>query len=61
MSSRVRQNFHQDSEAFINKQINMEMYASYVYLAMVRKYLKFGLLGIRQTQNWLNWSKIMRG
>ena len=37
MSSRVRQNFHQDSEAFINKQINMEMYASYVYLAMVRK------------------------
>ena len=59
MSSRVRQNFHQDSEAFINKQINMEMYASYVYLAMVRKYLKVGLLGSRQTQNWLNWSKIM--
>ena len=33
--SRVRQNFHEDSEALINKQINMEMYASYVYLAMV--------------------------
>ena len=33
--SRVRQNFHEDSEAMINRQINMEMHASYVYLAMV--------------------------
>ena len=33
--SRVRQNFHEDSEALINKQINTEMHASYVYLAMV--------------------------
>ena len=33
--SRVRQNFHEESEASINKQINMEMHASYVYLAMV--------------------------
>merc|ERR1712039_871119 len=32
--SRVRQNFHEESEASINKQINMEMHASYVYLAM---------------------------
>merc|ERR1712027_255499 len=32
--SRVRQNFHEESEALINKQINMEMHASYVYLAM---------------------------
>ena len=31
----VRQNFHENNEAAINKQINMEMYASYVYLAMV--------------------------
>merc|ERR1712080_344195 len=30
----VRQNYHQDSEALINKQINMELYASYVYLSM---------------------------
>nr|6LP5_A Chain A, Ferritin [Sinonovacula constricta]6LP5_B Chain B, Ferritin [Sinonovacula constricta]6LP5_C Chain C, Ferritin [Sinonovacula constricta]6LP5_D Chain D, Ferritin [Sinonovacula constricta]6LP5_E Chain E, Ferritin [Sinonovacula constricta]6LP5_F Chain F, Ferritin [Sinonovacula constricta]ACZ65230.1 ferritin [Sinonovacula constricta] len=29
-----RQNFHQDSEAGINKQINMELYASYVYQSM---------------------------
>ena len=33
--SRVRQNFNEESEALINRQINMEMYASYVYLAMV--------------------------
>merc|ERR1712080_106077 len=32
--SPVKQNFHQDSEAVINKQINMELYASYVYLSM---------------------------
>merc|ERR1712080_810216 len=31
--SPVKQNFHQDSEAVINKQINMELYA-YVYLSM---------------------------
>jgi ferritin heavy chain len=33
--SKVRQNFHSNSEALINKQVNMEFYASYVYLAMV--------------------------
>ncbi|XP_046992574.1 soma ferritin [Schistocerca americana] len=32
--SQVRQNFHKDSEDAINKQINMELYASYVYLSM---------------------------
>ncbi|CDQ92005.1 unnamed protein product [Oncorhynchus mykiss] len=30
----VRQNFHQDCEAAINRQINLELYASYVYLSM---------------------------
>merc|ERR1719244_1929630 len=34
MASRIRVNFHSDSEAMINKQINMELYASYVYMAM---------------------------
>ncbi|CAL8115900.1 unnamed protein product [Orchesella dallaii] len=29
-----RQNFHEDCEAHINKQINMELYASYVYMSM---------------------------
>ena len=40
MASRIRQNFHADSEALINKQINMEFYASYVYLSMVRNKLR---------------------
>merc|ERR1712098_449607 len=34
MSSQVRQNYHEDCEALINKQINMEFYASYVYPSM---------------------------
>merc|ERR1712180_154106 len=32
--SRIRQNYKEDCEALINKQINMEFYASYVYLSM---------------------------
>merc|ERR1712037_359447 len=32
--SKIRQNYHDDCEALINKQINMEFYASYVYLSM---------------------------
>jgi len=32
--SQPRQNFHEDLEAGINKQINMELYASYVYQSM---------------------------
>jgi ferritin heavy chain len=32
--SRPRQNFHADCEALINKQINMELNASYVYMSM---------------------------
>jgi len=32
--SQVRQNYHEECEALINKQINMELYASYVYLSM---------------------------
>ncbi|VDO94536.1 unnamed protein product [Soboliphyme baturini] len=30
----IRQNFHLESEAGINRQINLELHASYVYLAM---------------------------
>ena len=33
--SQVRQNYHQESEAGVNKQINLELYASYVYQQMV--------------------------
>merc|ERR1712062_286242 len=32
--SKIRQNYHEDCEALINKQFNMEFYASYVYLSM---------------------------
>ena len=34
MVSRIRQNFKEECEALINKQINMEFYASYVYMSM---------------------------
>ena len=37
-ASKIRQNYHEDCEALINKQINMELYASYVYMAMVSNY-----------------------
>merc|ERR1711860_349757 len=32
--SKVKQNFHSETESLINKQINMELYASYVYLSL---------------------------
>nr|UYM80470.1 ferritin-like protein 1 [Phoronopsis harmeri] len=32
--SLVRQNFHEECEAGVNKQVNLELYASYVYLSM---------------------------
>ncbi|XP_067876048.1 uncharacterized protein [Heterodontus francisci] len=34
MNSQVRQNYHKDSEDAVNKQINLELYSSYVYLSM---------------------------
>ena len=34
----VRQNYHEDSEKGVNKQINMEMYAMYTYLSMASYY-----------------------
>jgi ferritin heavy chain len=34
MVSRCRQNFTEEAEALINKQINLEFHASYVYLSM---------------------------
>lgn len=30
----IRMNYHADVEALINKQVNMELYASYVYMSM---------------------------
>uniref|UniRef100_A0AAY5KHG9 Ferritin n=2 Tax=Esox lucius TaxID=8010 RepID=A0AAY5KHG9_ESOLU len=34
MESQVRQNYHRDCEAAINRMVNMEMYASYTYTSM---------------------------
>ncbi|CAM4637594.1 ferritin heavy chain A-like [Caretta caretta] len=34
MESQVRQNFHADCEAAVNHLVNLELYASYVYLSM---------------------------
>jgi len=34
MSCQVRQNYHEDCEAGVNKQINLELYASYTYMSM---------------------------
>jgi len=34
MASVVRQNYHENCEAGVNKQINLELYASYVYQSM---------------------------
>ncbi|XP_059728690.1 ferritin heavy chain A-like [Haemorhous mexicanus] len=34
MESQIRQNYHRDCEAAVNRMANMELYASYVYLSM---------------------------
>ncbi|CAM4637618.1 unnamed protein product [Caretta caretta] len=34
MESQVRQNFHVECEAAVNRMVNMELYASYVFLSM---------------------------
>jgi len=34
MGSQVRQNYHSDCEAAVNRMINMELYASYTYTSM---------------------------
>uniref|UniRef100_A0A8D0W1W6 Uncharacterized protein n=1 Tax=Sus scrofa TaxID=9823 RepID=A0A8D0W1W6_PIG len=33
-SSQVRQNYHQDSEVAVDSQINLALYASYVFLSI---------------------------
>ena len=37
--SQCRQNYHEESEALVNRQINMELNAYYQYLTMVQVYL----------------------
>ena len=38
--SSIRQNFHDDCEKLLNKQINKEMYASYTYLALYSYFIQ---------------------
>ena len=39
MAANVKQNYNADVEAAINNQINLELYAMYSYLSMVRKWV----------------------
>lgn len=41
MASTIRHNFHEECEAAVNKQINQELYNSYVYMSMVSLYHVF--------------------
>jgi ferritin heavy chain len=34
-------NYHEDNEGLINRQINLELYASYVYTAMAHHFDRF--------------------
>ena len=38
--SEIRLNYDEECEALVNKHINMELYTSYVYLAMVKKIIR---------------------
>ncbi|KAL4553820.1 hypothetical protein GN956_G26031, partial [Arapaima gigas] len=33
-TSQIRQNYHRDCEAAINRMVNMELFAHYTYLSM---------------------------
>uniref|UniRef100_A0A8C0EBJ3 Ferritin n=1 Tax=Bubo bubo TaxID=30461 RepID=A0A8C0EBJ3_BUBBB len=35
MDSQIRQNYHRDCEAAVNRLANLELHVSYVYLSMV--------------------------
>ncbi|KAM9457640.1 ferritin, middle subunit-like [Clarias gariepinus] len=39
-TSQIRQNYHRDCEAAINKMINMELYASYTYTSMANYFTR---------------------
>lgn len=41
MSILFSSNFHEDNEGLINRQINLEFYASYVYTAMAHHFDRF--------------------
>ena len=52
----IRQNYHEECEAVVNKQINLELYASYVYMSMVssnfsQRFLFYLLILLAQIQS----------
>lgn len=51
-SSQVRQNYVDDVEAAVNKQINIELYASYVYLSMA-VYFDRDDVALQNVSKWL--------
>ncbi|VCX41355.1 unnamed protein product, partial [Gulo gulo] len=58
--SQVRQNYHQDSEAAINCQINLVLYTSYVYLSM-SYYFDGGDVALKNLANIFFTNLIRRG
>uniref|UniRef100_A0A8D0Q7I0 Ferritin heavy chain n=1 Tax=Sus scrofa TaxID=9823 RepID=A0A8D0Q7I0_PIG len=63
-SSQVRQNYHQDSEVAVDSQINLALYASYVFLSMsyyfdrddvaLKNFARFFLHQKRERDDWEN-------
>ena len=43
MSSKIRQNYHEECENGVNKQINPELYASHTYLSMYSYFTRVDL------------------
>ena len=37
----VSSNYHEDNEGLVNRQINLELYASYVYTAMAHHFERY--------------------
>lgn len=52
MDSQVRQNYHRDCEAAINRMVNMEMFASYTYTSMVRESFKYLFQSCNSLRQW---------
>ncbi|KJH44344.1 ferritin-like protein [Dictyocaulus viviparus] len=50
-SSQIRMNYCKDVEAAVNKQVNIEMYASYVYLSM-STYFDRDDVALRNVSKW---------
>lgn len=44
--SKVRQNYNAESEAGVNKQINLNLYAFYAYRSLVSRHT-FGVIGLK--------------